>query len=44
VEELRQYDIKQFPQIVPTLIDILVTDKQAKVRTEAAQTLASCDP
>ena len=38
-EELRQYDPAQFPMIVPTLIDVLLSDKKPGVRTEAAQSL-----
>ena len=44
VEELRQYDAAQFPLVVPTLIEVLMTDKKAAVRSEAAQTLAKLRP
>jgi len=44
VEELRQYDPKQFPNIVPTLIDALMTDAKPSVRSEAAQTLSKLRP
>ena len=36
-EELRQYDAKAFPGIVPVLIDVLLNDPKALVRMEAAQ-------
>ena len=44
VAELREYDTKQFPQIVPTLIEVLMNDKKPSVRSEAAQTLAKLRP
>src|SRR5262245_43423772 len=44
VEELRQYDPKQFPNIVPTVIDVLTTDPKPGVRAEAAQTLSRLRP
>ena len=43
-EELRQYDPKKFPNIVPTLIDVLMTDPKPSVRSEAAQTLSKLRP
>ncbi len=43
-EELRQYDPTQFPSIVPTLIEVLINDKKAGVRTEAAQSLGKLRP
>src|SRR5262249_34498985 len=43
-EELRQYDPKQFPNIVPTLIDVLMSDPKPSVRSEAAQTLSKLRP
>jgi hypothetical protein len=43
-EELRQYDPKQFPTIVPTLIDVLGNDPKPSVRSEAAQTLGKLRP
>jgi hypothetical protein len=43
-EELRQYDPKQFPNIVPALIDALMTDAKPSVRAEAAQTLSKLRP
>ena len=42
--ELRQYDPTQFPLIVPTLIEVLMTDKKASVRSEAAQSLSKLRP
>jgi hypothetical protein len=44
VAELRDYDPKQFPQIVPTLIEVLMNDKKPSVRSETAQTLAKLRP
>ena len=44
VEELREYDAKQFPEIVPVLIDVLTNDKKPAVRSEAAQTLSKLRP
>jgi hypothetical protein len=44
VAELRDYDPKLFPQIVPTLIEVLMNDKKASVRSEAAQTLSKLRP
>ena len=44
VEELRQYDAKQFPNIVPTLVDVLMTDPKPGVRAEAAQSLSKVRP
>jgi hypothetical protein len=43
-EELRQYDPKQFPDIVPVLIDVLMHDPKPGVRGEAAQTLSKLRP
>jgi hypothetical protein len=43
-EELRQFDPTQFPQIVPTLIEVLMTDRKPGVRSEAAQTLSKLRP
>jgi hypothetical protein len=43
-EELRQYDTKQFPNIVPALIDALMTDAKPSVRAEAAQSLSKLRP
>jgi len=44
VGELRQFDPKQFPDLVPTLIEVLLTDKKPYVRAEAAQTLGKLRP
>jgi hypothetical protein len=44
VEELRQYDSGQFPQIVPALIEVLANDKKPAVRAEAAQSLGKIRP
>ena len=44
VEELRQYDPKDFPEIVPVLIDVLQNDKKPYVRAETAQTLGKIRP
>lgn len=44
VEELRQYDPGQFPQIVPALIEVLANDKKPAVRAEAAQSLGKIRP
>src|SRR4051812_42970102 len=41
-EELREHDPAAFPDIVPVLIESLLTDKKAAVRAEAAQTLGGC--
>ena len=43
-EELRDYDVAQFPDIVPTLIDALLNDKKPGVRAEAAQSLGKIRP
>jgi HEAT repeat protein len=42
--ELRDYDVGQFPDIVPALIDALLNDKKAGVRAEAAQSLGKIRP
>jgi HEAT repeats len=44
VEELRQYDPAQFPDIVPTLVDALLNDKKPSVRSEAAHSLGKLRP
>jgi hypothetical protein len=44
VEELRQYDPVQFPDIVPTLIDALLNDKKPSVRSEAAHSVSKLRP
>jgi hypothetical protein len=43
-EELRQYDPQQFPDMIPALIDAVLTDKKPAVRAEAAQTLGKLRP
>jgi hypothetical protein len=43
-QELRQYDPAQFPLIVPTLVDVLLSDKKPGVRAEAAQSLGKMRP
>jgi hypothetical protein len=42
--ELRTYDGQQYPQIVPTLIDVLQTDTSAAVRAEVAVSLGKIRP
>jgi hypothetical protein len=44
VEELRQYDLGQFPQILPALVEVLTNDKKPAVRAEAAQSLGKIRP
>ncbi len=44
VDELRQFDLQAFPQIVPAIIDALINDKKPYVRAEAAQTLGKLRP
>ncbi|HZT82344.1 MAG TPA: HEAT repeat domain-containing protein [Gemmataceae bacterium] len=43
-EELRQYDPKQFPDIIPVLVDVLFNDKKPAVRAEAATSLGKIRP
>lgn len=43
-EELREFDGKAFPQIVPTLVDIARSDPKAGVRLEAVSSLAKIRP
>jgi hypothetical protein len=43
-EELRQFDPKAFPAIVPSLIEALLMDKKPAVRAEAAQSLGKLRP
>src|SRR5262245_46389748 len=43
-EELRDYDPKAFPDIVPILMDVLMSDQKASVRAEAAQSLGKLRP
>src|SRR5262245_5006162 len=42
--ELREYDSKQFPEIVFILADIVQTDKSSAVRAEAVQSLGKIRP
>jgi hypothetical protein len=44
VDELRNYDPGQFPQIVPTLIEALLHDRKPAVRAEAAASLGKLRP
>jgi len=43
-EELRQYDPKAFPEIIPVLIDVLQNDVAAGVRLQALHSLGSFRP
>jgi hypothetical protein len=43
-EELRQYNTKDFPDIVPILIDVLLHDPKPGVRAEAAESLGKIRP
>jgi hypothetical protein len=43
-QELRDYDVGQFPDIVPALIDVLFNDRKPGVRAEAAQSLGKIRP
>jgi hypothetical protein len=43
-EELRQYDAKEFPRIIPALIDAVGRDASPTVRTEAATSLGKLRP
>jgi hypothetical protein len=43
-EELRQYDPKAFPDIVPVLMDVLANDPKPPVRAEAAHSLGKLRP
>ena len=43
-EELRQYDLKEFPEIVPVLIEALQNDPATGVRIEAAAGLGRLRP
>jgi hypothetical protein len=42
--ELRQFDTKAFPQIVPILVEVLRQDAKSSVRLEAAQSLSRIRP
>jgi hypothetical protein len=43
-EELREFDGKQFPDIVPALIEALQNDSSTSVRVEAANSIAKIRP
>jgi HEAT repeats len=43
-EELRKYDMQSFPEVVPTLVDVLLHDAKPSVRVEAAQSLGRIRP
>jgi len=43
-EELRQFDLKEFPEIIPVLIDALQSDPATSVRIEAATGLGRLRP
>lgn len=43
-DELRKYDHRQFPDIVPVLIDVLQTDAKPSVRVAALSTLSKLRP
>jgi hypothetical protein len=42
--QLREFDPAQFPDVVPTLIEVLLNDKKPGVRAEAAQSLGKIRP
>ena len=42
--ELRDYDGKVFPEIIPALIDILTNDPSSSVRAEAAESIGKVRP
>src|SRR5262245_25737438 len=44
IEELRKFDPQAFPDIVPTLLDVLQNDPKPTVRAEAVSTLAKLRP
>jgi hypothetical protein len=43
-EELRNYDPTAYPMIIPTLVDVLLSDQKPNVRAEAAQSLGKLRP
>jgi hypothetical protein len=43
-EELRDYDPAQFPEMVPVLADVVLSDSKVSVRAEAAHTLGKLRP
>jgi hypothetical protein len=44
VQELRQYDVNAYPEVVPTLVDLVKSDPSAGVRLEAVESLAHIQP
>jgi hypothetical protein len=44
VEELREFDTKSFPEIVPVLVDAAKSDSKASVRSEAVNSLVRIRP
>jgi hypothetical protein len=44
VEELRQYDVAAFPDMIPLLLEVLAKDPKPAVRSEAAETLSKLRP
>jgi hypothetical protein len=43
-EELRQFDAKQFSEILPVLVEALLNDPKPSVRSEAAQSIGKIRP
>jgi HEAT repeats len=43
-EQMREFDPAQFPDVVPTLVEALLSDKKPSVRAEAAQSLGKIRP
>src|SRR5262249_32778445 len=43
-EELRNYDSTAYPDIVPILVDVMLSDPKANVRSEAAHSLGKIRP
>jgi HEAT repeats len=43
-EDLRDFDAGQYPEMIPVLADVLLTDQKVSVRAEAAQTLGKVRP
>jgi hypothetical protein len=44
VDELRQYDAKAFPEVIPVLVNVLRNDPRTGVRLQALHTLSSFRP
>jgi hypothetical protein len=44
IKELRQYDLRTYPQIMGILVDLLQTDSDSSVRAEAAESLGKMRP